>query len=136
MHTLTTSAKAHGPLASARSVGFNPAICGVASAQGVYEPGSRRRLLASGRIKANQPVIMAGTGHWYRPNFGAGGIKFFRLLRYWYTCLSVPLIARRAVKHTYHRVMGKRRVAADQAPFLVKTSATDWAPEPFFIAKV
>ena len=22
---------------------------------------------------------------WYRPNFGAGGVKFFRLLRYWYT---------------------------------------------------
>ena len=64
MHTLTTSAKTHGLLAPARRVGLKPAICGVASAQGVYEPGSRRRLLASGRFKANQPVIMAGTGHY------------------------------------------------------------------------
>ena len=47
----------------ARRVGLKPAICGVASAQGVYEPGSRRRLLASGRFKANQTVIMTGTGH-------------------------------------------------------------------------
>ena len=31
--------------------------------KGFYEPGSRRRLLASGRFKANQPVIMTGTGH-------------------------------------------------------------------------
>ena len=63
MHTLTTSAKTHGPLAPARRVGLKQAICGVASAQGVYEPGSRRRLLASCRFKANHPVIMAGTGH-------------------------------------------------------------------------
>ena len=62
--TLTTSNKARGPLAPARRVGLKPAICGLASAQGVYEPGSRRRLLASGRFKANQPVIMTGTGRY------------------------------------------------------------------------
>ncbi len=60
---MTTSDKAHGPLAPARRVGLKPAICGVASAQGVYEPGSRRRLLASGRFEANPPVITGGTGH-------------------------------------------------------------------------
>ena len=63
MHTLTTSDKAHGLLAPARRVGLKPAICGVASAQGVYEPGFRRRLLASGRFEANPPVITDGTGH-------------------------------------------------------------------------
>ena len=63
MHTLTTSDNACGLSAPANRVGLKPAICGVASAQGVYEPGSRRRLLASGRFEANNPVIMAGTGH-------------------------------------------------------------------------
>ena len=53
----------------------------------------------SGRGGSARPYFSAKLC-WYRPTFNAGSFYFFRLLRYWSTCLSVLLVTRKTVKFT------------------------------------
>ena len=67
----------HRPLAPARRVGLNRAICGVAPTQWGCEPGFRRRLVASGRFRANQPAFVGVTER--QPQLERSAISFQRM---------------------------------------------------------